>query len=71
MYHMVHRLHTCQSFAPSVLAASSCERSIVSKMGMSSRTTKGRVTNMVARAIPAEQCVRGTAVRVMVILNMT
>mmetsp|Transcript_32048 Transcript_32048/g.81457 ORF Transcript_32048/g.81457 Transcript_32048/m.81457 type:complete len:305 (+) Transcript_32048:532-1446(+) len=44
--------NTCQSLAPSDRAASSCDRSMVSRMGMSSRTTKGSVTNMVASAMP-------------------
>lgn len=44
---------TCQSLAPMVRAASSSARSMVSRMGMSSLTTKGIVTNRVARAIPA------------------
>ncbi len=44
---------TCQSVAPMVLAASSSARSMVSSIGMSSRTTKGIVTKSVANAIPA------------------
>ena len=43
---------TCQSEAPMVRAASSSARSIVSSMGISSRTTKGMVTKRVAKAIP-------------------
>ena len=43
---------TCQSEAPMVRAASSSARSMVSSIGMSSRTTKGIVTKRVASAIP-------------------
>lgn len=43
---------TCQSEAPMVRAASSSAKSMVSSMGISSRTTKGMVTKRVARAIP-------------------
>lgn len=43
---------TCQSEAPMVRAASSSARSMVSSIGMSSRTTKGMVTKRVASAIP-------------------
>lgn len=44
---------TCQSLAPSVRAASSSDRSMASKIGISSRTTNGSVTNNVASAMPA------------------
>ncbi len=47
---------TCQSLAPSVRAASSSDMSMASRMGISSRTTNGRVTKRVASAIPARQC---------------
>ena len=43
---------TCQSEAPMVRAASSSAKSMVSRIGISSRTTKGMVTKRVARAIP-------------------
>ena len=43
---------TCQSEAPMVRAASSSARSMVSSIGISSRTTKGIVTKRVASAIP-------------------
>ncbi len=43
---------TCQSLAPSVRAASSSDMSMASRIGISSRTTNGRVTNRVASAIP-------------------
>ena len=48
----VTRQNTCSGFAPSVRAASSCAGSICSRVGMSSRTTNGIVTNIVASAMP-------------------
>lgn len=45
--------NTSQSEAPSVRAASSSAMSMASRMGISSRTTNGNVTNSVASAMPA------------------
>eukprot|EP00879_Flechtneria_rotunda_P017812 GHRR01018671.1.p2 GENE.GHRR01018671.1~~GHRR01018671.1.p2 ORF type:complete len:138 (+),score=29.28 GHRR01018671.1:1224-1637(+) len=50
---------TCNGFAPSVFAASSCAKSICSSVGINSRTINGSVTNMVARAMPARQSSTG------------
>ena len=45
---------TCQSLAPRLRAASSSATSICSRIGSSSRTTKGMVTKSVASAMPRD-----------------
>lgn len=68
---------TCQSLAPSVRAASSSLMSMASKIGISSRTTNGSVTNSVASAIPERSkkevslCRRITALWRLTILTCT
>jgi hypothetical protein len=51
----VTRKSTCRSVAPSVLAASSGERGVVSRTAATALTMKGKVTNTCPRSRPGKE----------------